>query len=295
MYFLSPLNQAKPRTNLIGFAPITLLLLTFAVVTLAPGSASGRLVKLPFDAGNFPPFPVINVINNPFWPLPVGATFVYLAQTEDECSFDKVTVTANTKLVLGVQTRVVRDQSWVTEVNDDGSCNLATATLTEDTEDYYAQDIFRNIWYFGEATRAQDPETLECTSEGSWLAGAAPTPDAEPGIIMLARPQPGLRYRQELAEDVAEDLAAVLRVNASVSIDIGEFNRCVKTKEWTPLAPGEIEHKFYCFDAQGNSAGLVLIEELKGKTVRVELIGDSLPAAFPGEFPPTPFPAICGP
>jgi hypothetical protein len=292
MYFLSPRNQAKPRANLIGAAPITLLLLAFAVVALAPGSASARLVKLPFGAGNFPLSPVIN---NPFWPLPVGATFVYFAQTEDECSFDKVTVTANTKLVLGVQTRVVRDQSWVTEVNDDGSCNLATATLTEDTEDYYAQDIFRNIWYFGEATRAQDPETLECTSEGSWLAGAAPTPDAEPGIIMLARPQPGLRYRQELAEDVAEDLAAVLRVNASVSIDIGEFNRCVKTKEWTPLAPGNIEHKFYCFDAQGNSAGLVLIEELKGKTVRVELIGDSLPAAFPGEFPPTPFPAICGP
>jgi hypothetical protein len=292
MHFLSPRNQAKPRTNLIGFAPITLVLLAFAVVALAPGSASGRLVKLSFDAGNFPLSPVIN---NPFWPLPVGATFVYFAQTEDECSFNKVTITTNTKLVLGVQTRVVRDQEWVTEVNDDGSCNLATATLTEDTEDYYSQDIFGNIWYFGEATRALDPETLECSSEGSWLAGGAPTPAAEPGIIMLARPRPGLRYRQELAEDVAEDMAAVLRVNASVSIAIGEFNRCLKTKEWTPLAPGEIEHKFYCFDAQGNSAGLVLIEELKGKTVKVEFIGDSLPAAFPGEFPPTPFPAICGP
>jgi hypothetical protein len=291
MYFLSPRNQERRRTNLIGVAPIILVLLAFAVVGLAPGSASARLVTLPFDAGNFPLSPVIN---NPFWPLPVGASFVYFAQTEDECSYNKVTVTANTKLVLGVQTRVVRDQEWVTEVNDDGSCDLTTATLTEDTEDYYAQDIFGNIWYFGEATLAQDPETLECTSEGSWLAGGAPTPDAEPGIIMLARPRSGLRYRQELAEGVAEDMAAVLRVNASVSIDIGEFNRCVKTKEWTPLAPGEIEHKFYCFDAQGNSAGLVLIEELQGKTVKVEFIGDSLPAAFPGEFP-TPFPAICGP
>jgi hypothetical protein len=292
MYFLSLRNQEKQRTNRIGVAPITLLLLAFAVVALAPGRASGRLVKLPFDPGNFPLSPVIN---NPFWPLPVGATFVYFAQTEDECSFNKVTVTTNTKLIIGVQTRVVRDQEWVTEVNDDGSCNLATATLTEDTEDYYAQDVSGNIWYFGEATRSQDPETLECSSEGSWQAGGGPTPDAVPGIIMLARPRSGLRYRQELAEDVAEDMAAVLRVNASVSIDIGEFNRCVKTKEWTPLAPGEIEHKFYCFDAQGNSAGLVLIEELKGKTVKVELIGDSLPAAFPGEFPTTPFPAICGP
>jgi hypothetical protein len=292
MYFLSPRNQEKPPTKLIGVAPITLLLLAFAVVALAPGSASGRLVKLPFDAGNFPLSPVID---NPFWPLPVGASFVYFAQTEDECSFNKVTVTSSTKLVLGVQTRVVRDQEWVTEVNDDGSCNLATATLTEDTEDYYAQDVSPgNIWYFGEATVAQDPETSECTTEGSWLAGGPPTPDAEPGIIMLARPRSGLRYRQELAEGVAEDMAAVLRVNARVSIDAGDFSNCVKTKEWTPLAPGEIEHKFYCFDEQGNSAGLVLIEELKGKTVRVEFIGDSLPAAFPGEFPAS-FPAICGP
>jgi hypothetical protein len=290
MYFLSLRNQERQRTNLIGVAPIILLVLVFAVVALAPGSASARLVKLPFDAGDFPLSPVIN---NPFWPLPVDASFVYFAQTEDECSYNKLTVTRNTKLIIGVQTRVVRDQEWVTEVNDDGSCDLTTATLTEDTEDYYAQDIFGNIWYFGEATFARDPETSECTSEGSWLAGEAPTPDAEPGIIMLARPSSGLRYRQELAEDVAEDMAAVLRVNARVSIEAGEFSNCVKTKEWTPLAPGEIEHKFYCFDAQGNSAGLVLIEELKGKTVKVEFIGDSLPAAFPGEFP-TPFPAICG-
>ena len=38
-------------------------------------------------------------------------------------------------------------------------------------------------------------------------------------------------------------------------------------KEWTPLAPGEIEYKYY---APG--VGLVFIEELKGKTVRVELV-----------------------
>jgi hypothetical protein len=156
MYFLSAHNEEKPLIKFIGVAPIILLLLAFAFVALAPGSANGRLVKLPFDAGNFPLSPVIN---NPFWPLPVGASFVYFAQTEDECSFNKVTVTTNTKLVLGVQTRVVRDQEWVTEVNDDGSCNLATATLTEDTEDYYAQDISGNIWYFGESTRALDPET----------------------------------------------------------------------------------------------------------------------------------------
>jgi hypothetical protein len=164
--------------------------------------------------------------------------------------------------------------------------------MTEDTEDYYAQDIFGNIWYFGEATRAQDQETGVCSSEGSWEAGETITPAAQPGIIMLAQPRKGDRYRQEFAEDVAEDMASVLQLKTSVSIALGEFDQCLETKEWTPLAPGDIEHKFYCFDAAGNSAGLVFTEELKGKKVKEELIGDFLPAAFPGEL--TPFPAICG-
>jgi hypothetical protein len=66
---------------------------------------------------------------------------------------------------------------------------------------------------------------------------------------------------------VAEDMAKVLRLNAMVSVEYGDFDECLKTKEWTPLDPGVIENKYY---APG--AGLVLIEELKEKTVRVELI-----------------------
>jgi hypothetical protein len=292
MHLFSRHNREATRINPLGVAAINLLLLAFAVVALAPGKASGRMVEIPFLAGNFPLLPAIT---NPYWPLAPGESFVYRAQTEEECSYNKLTVTSDTKLVMGVKTQVVRDQEWVTEVNDDGSCNLDTAIMTEDTEDYYAQDNDGNIWYFGEETLAWDPESLECSSEGSWEAGVG-DPPAEPGIVMLADPRQGDRYRQELAEDVAEDMAKVLKLNASVSIALGEFSDCLKTKEWTPLAPGEVEHKLYCFDAEGNSAGLVFIEELKGKTVDVELIGHTLPGplgTFPGEFPLTPFPAIC--
>jgi hypothetical protein len=265
-----------------------MLLLTLAVIVLGPRGASGGTVEIPFDAANFPTPPAIT---NPYWPLPVGATFVYRAQTEEECSFDKITVTSGTKTVMGVETRVVRDQEWVTAVDENGACDLSTATMTEDTLDYYAQDNAGNIWYFGETTWAV--EDAGCTSEGSWEAGGGPTPAAVPGIVMLADPRPGNRYRQEFAEDVAEDMATVLRLDASVSIALGEFPQCLKTKEWTPLEPGDVEHKFYCFDAAGDSAGLVFIEELKRKTVNVEWIGDTLPAVFPGEF--TAFPAICSP
>jgi hypothetical protein len=62
-------------------------------------------------------------------------------------------------------------------------------------------------------------------------------------------------------------MAKVLRLNARVSVPDGDFEDCLETKEWSPLEPGAIEHKFY---ARG--VGLVLVEELKGKTVRMELV-----------------------
>ena len=81
---------------------------------------------------------------------------------------------------------------------------------------------------------------------------------------MLADPQPGVSYRQEFLAGVAEDMAKVLRLNARVSVPYGDFEDCLETKEWSPLEPGAIEQKFY---ARG--VGLVLVEEHKGKIVRI--------------------------
>jgi hypothetical protein len=62
------------------------------------------------------------------------------------------------------------------------------------------------------------------------------------------------------------------------------------TREWTPLAPGENEHKFYCPQTGNPGPGLVFIEELKGRTVYVEFVGEDLYLNAPGEL--TPFPAM---
>jgi hypothetical protein len=52
-----------------------------------------------------------------------------------------------------------------------------------------------------------------------------------------------------------------------VFVEYGDFEDCLKTKEWTPLSPGTIEQKYY---APG--VGLVFVQEHKGKRVKVELI-----------------------
>lgn len=238
----------------------------------------------------------INTYNS-YWPLHIGATYGYQAITEDECEFNKMTVTPDTYVIevkenVFVNTRVVRDQEWVTELDDDGNCDLTSAELLEDTLDFYALDDDGNIWYFGEDTLAKeenDEGVCSIVSDGSWEAGKPKNdPEVEPataGIIMLDEPASGQRYQQEYLEDEAEDWAAVLRLNATVSITEGDYTNCLMTKEWTPLEPGEIEHKYYCLNpaANGYSPGLVFIEELKAKTVKVEFIGDRFPIGLPGD------------
>lgn len=195
-------------------------------------------------------------IDNPYFPLVPGTTFKYMAEADDEVEEVEVHVTYGTQIILGVECRIVEDRAYV-----DG-------LLMEETFDWYAQDDEGNVWYMGEWTTAYERDDngniIGENHDGSWNPN---TDDAAPGTLMLADPRPGDSYRQEYFEGEAEDMGKVLRLNARVSVEYGDHDDCLVTKEWTPLDPGVIEHKYY---APG--VGLVFIEELKGKTVEVELV-----------------------
>ncbi|UCD58603.1 MAG: hypothetical protein JSV16_05715, partial [Candidatus Hydrogenedentota bacterium] len=212
------------------------------------------------EAQNIDPDDFDDPVDNTYFPW-AEQTYVYVAETEDELIWNAITITSATKEVMGVECTVVYDVEWV-YVEE-----LDTWFIIEETDDWHAWDNYGNVWYFGEATVEylyDDEWNLVGTStEGSWEAGVD---GALPGIVMLADPMPGMCYEQEYYEDEAEDMGKVLRLNASVSVEYGDFDDCLKTKEWTSLEPGAVEHKYY---APG--VGLVLIEELKEKTVIVEL------------------------
>ena len=195
------------------------------------------------------------VIDNPFWPLVPGTTFVYEPVPNEDNVVNTITVTSDTKIITvdskTIECRVVYDVETVDGV------------LDEETYDWYAQDDDGNIWYCGEDT-TEYLEDGTTSKEGSWEAGVD---GALPGYLILAEPRPGVCYQQEYYEDEAEDRAKALRLNAKVSVEYGDFEDCLVTKEWNPLERGHVEHKYY---APGT--GLVLIKELKEKTVRVELI-----------------------
>jgi hypothetical protein len=199
--------------------------------------------------------------DNLYWPMAVGHTYHYEAEEEDGLIINEITNTGASKVILGVTCTVIYDVEWI----DVEGVGLVT---TEETYDWYAWDNDGNVWYFGEWTTEfeydEDWNQTGENHEGSWEAGVN---DALPGIVMLADPVPGVCYQQEYYEGEAEDMGKVLRLGVSVSVEYGDFDNCLVTKEWTPLDPGAVEHKYY---APG--VGLVLIEELKEKTVKVELI-----------------------
>jgi hypothetical protein len=241
------------------------------LVSLAgrPAAAGGMLEPV-FNPANFSS---PTTIDNPYWPLVPGTTFTYHSLADDECEVNDVHVTDATPIIAGILTREVHDEVW-----EDDDCDGGRDFRAEDTLDRYAQDDEGNVWYMGEDTAEycdRDHPDMVCSTEGSWEAGVD---GALPGFVMLADPIPGISYPQEFLEGEAEDMAKVLRTNASVSlifdnqIDPDDYEGCLKTKEWSPLEKGVVEHKFYC-----PGVGLVLIHELKSKTVREELVNLSGP------------------
>jgi len=197
-------------------------------------------------------------IDNPFLPLKAGTRWVYEGETEDGLERIVVEVTSKTRTVMGVEAVIVRDT-----VTLDGE-------VIEDTSDWFAQDDEGNVWYFGEeTTEYEDGEAV--TTEGSWEAGVD---GAQPGIVMMASPDVGDRYRQEYYRGEAEDMAEVLSLDKEASVPFGRFDNVLVTKDFTPLEPDVVEHKYYV-----RGIGVVLEVAVKGGSDRVELVETTLDPA----------------
>lgn len=201
-----------------------------------------------FTKADVPDFPgadhFVSEITNPYLAYEVGKEFRYCSETDEGTEETIVTVTDLTREIMGVTTTVIHDVV------------LLEGELVEDTFDWVAQDDNGNVWYFGEATQEFSDEGV--STEGSWEAGVD---GALPGILMLAEPEKGAAYAQEFAPGVAEDQARVKSVDASVNIEMGDFDGVLQTLEWNPLESGSREYKYY---APGT--GLVLETSISGKS-----------------------------
>jgi hypothetical protein len=204
------------------------------------------------EPSNLDPADFSTTIDNPYWPMPVGATWhVHVSNPEGESLQETITVTDQTKKIAdGVTARVVRDV-----VYDNG-------TPREITDDWYAQDSDGSIWYFGENTA--EFHNGEKDTSGSFEAGRD---GADAGVAMPAHPYVGLTYREEYYKGQAEDRSKVLAMDQQVQSPAGHFTGAILTDDYSPIEPDISEYKLY---ARG--VGPVVAVSVSGESEREDLV-----------------------
>ena len=141
-----------------------------------------------------------------------------------------ITVLDETKVVDGVETRVVEERESKRDA------------LVEVSRNYYAISKRTNsVYYFGEDTDIYKNGKV-AAHEGSWLAGVN---GARFGLMMPGTPLLGGRYYEEIAPGVAMDRGQIISTNGTLQVPAGNFTNVLRIEETTPLERGEREFKLY--------------------------------------------------
>jgi hypothetical protein len=191
-------------------------------------------------------------VTNQWFPLKPGTRMVYRGVKDGKHLRDVFKPLYKTRTIEGVVCRAVRDLGYLNGV------------LEERTIDWYAQNKDGDVWYFGERTAELDRNGNVTSREGSWLAGRD---GAQPGIYITAHPRVGQTHRQEYYPGHAEDHFAVISTTAHITVPMLATRHAVETKEWSPLEPGVVDHKFYIRDI-----GLVSEQSFKGPLETARLV-----------------------
>ena len=141
-----------------------------------------------------------------------------------------ITVLNETKKVDGVVARVVEERE------------SKGGKLVEVSRNYFAISKRTNdVFYFGEDVNMYKDGKI-VSHAGSWLSGVN---GAKFGLMMPGQPLLNARYFQEIAPKVAMDRAKIVSMSEIVNTPAGEFTKCLKVEETTPLQPFITEFKYY--------------------------------------------------
>jgi hypothetical protein len=226
--------------------------LAFAAFLAGCGGGSDTSLPQAGDTVDLNPDDFVAQVDHPYWPMAPGSKWVF-AQTDLEGNRERIeiSVTDRKKTILGIEATVVHDV-----VSENGE-------LIEDTFDWFAQDKDGNLWYLGEDT-TEFENGKPVNKKGSWEAGVN---GAQAGVILPSEPDVGMTYREEYLEGEAEDRAEILSLDERVQVAAGSYENVLMTKDWTPLEPAMLEHKFF---ARG--VGPVLVLGISGARFWEELV-----------------------
>lgn len=192
----------------------------FAVSVQAP-SKTGWIDRFDVDKKDLVPAGA-----NDFFRLEPG--YILVLETGKERLV--ITVLDETRLVDGVETRVVEERE------------TRGGELVEISRNFFAFNTAdRGVYYFGEEVDIYKNGRV-VRHEGAWESGRN---GARFGLMVPGRPTVGARFYQEIAPGVAMDRARVVSVDASIRTPAGEFKGCLELVETTPLEPLARDTKIY--------------------------------------------------
>ena len=233
-----------------ALAILTAAVSAWVITAVAPWASAGTSAHRGYEPV-LNPKDFVRVINNPYFPLPVGRTLIYRGVRDGQTQTDRVHVTSRTRVLEGITATAVSDVA------------RHHGKLLEKTTDWYAQDKQGNVWYLGENTAAFLPNG-QIDRSGSWQANVH---DGEPGIIMLAHPQIPDAYRQEFLRGQAEDTAWIINRGGSVKLPFGVQHHILTSLEFARIEPGVVDQKIY-------APGLGIVSEtaIKGPMETARLV-----------------------
>lgn len=167
-------------------------------------------------------------IDNEYFTADPGTRFTYEGQRNSDDSKVEIYVSNATKVIQGVETRVIWERIWV---NDD---------LTRNVTHYYAQDKNGNVWHFGEQIIDYDAQgdVKQTTSsrQNSWQAGMN---NATAYIMLKADPKQGDSAGNGFVTE------RIVSTNEDVDATDGNYSKCLKVLE-DKKTPEQDHYKYLC-------------------------------------------------
>jgi hypothetical protein len=167
---------------------------------------------------------------SPYFVLKPGYQATFEGKESGKTGKLVITVLNETRNIAGIETRVVEEREW------------GGGEVIEVSRNFFAiHPATGDVYYFGEDVDMYKKGKV-VNHEGSWQHG---TNGAKFGLMMPGKPAIGMRFYQELAKGVAMDRAEIVSLSERLTTPAGVFEKCVKTKETTPLEILAREYKVY--------------------------------------------------
>ena len=166
---------------------------------------------------------------NAYFILEPGWQLVLEGVEDEDTARLVITVLNETKMVGGVETRVVEENESVSGGTVEISRNFFAFCKQTGSIFYFGEEV--DMYYQGKITG----------HSGAWIAeGNNKAGIIMPGVFLL-----GSRYYQEIAPGIAMDRAEIISISETYETRAGKFTNCLKTEETSGLNPKEKEFKHY--------------------------------------------------